>query len=349
MSEPTTGREKQSPPKPAEDAFHAAVAAASVKPLWEWHKGPPATEPEPPAPHVWRWETMSALVDDAARLVPMEHVERRVLTLMSPQLENSRSTTTTNLTGALQILMPGETALPHRHSANALRFVIEGDGVETVVNGKPCPMVARDMIITPDWAWHAHVHRGEGRMVWFDALDVQLYRHMDANFYQQGPPPNLPPQISDGAFATGGLVPAGNGEGETADYSPLYRYAWESVLRALDATPPMADGSRKLRYVNPLTGGPAMRLIECFVLALAQGRETMPYRSTSEAICVVADGEGSSRIGEHDITWRRNDIFTLPHWNWISHIAASDDAKLFMVTDRDALSRLGMLRDETRD
>jgi len=335
----------------AADDFRTAIEAASVRPLWELHSGPMKTEPTPVPPHIWRWETMSALIDDAARLVPMEDVERRVLTLTSPPLKDTQSTTTTNLTGALQILLPGESAQPHRHSANALRFVSEGGGAETIVNGKPWPMNARDMILTPDWTWHAHIHRGDARIVWFDALDVQLYRHMDTNFYEQGPPPNLPLQTADDAFAVGGLTPAGNSEtsDSPSDHSPMFRHSWESVLQAFEAMPAAADGSRKLRYTNPLTGGPAMRLTECYVLALARDRETAPYRTTSEAVCVVADGEGTSEIGDHNIAWQRNDIFTLPHWNWISHVAATEDAKLFMVTDRDALSRLGMLRDETRD
>ena len=126
----------------------------------------------------------------------------------------------------------------------------------------------------------------------------------------------------------------------------MFRYSWKSVLEALSDMPAAEDGSRKLRYTNPNTGGPAMTLMDCFVLALESGRETTPYRTTSDAICVVADGEGTSIIGDHEIDWVRNDIFTLPGWNWISHKASSKDAKLFLVTDRDALDRLGMLRDE---
>jgi gentisate 1,2-dioxygenase len=142
-------------------------------------------------------------------------------------------------------------------------------------------------------------------------------------------------------------MPQGNGE--TPHYSSMFRYPWTAVLGALSKTPAAADGSRKLRYTNPQTGGSAMALIDCYVLALAKGRETTRYRTTSDAICVVADGEGESKIGEHRLTWRRNDIFTMPSWNWITHTAATDDARLFLVTDRDALDRLGMLHDEVEE
>ena len=59
----------------------------------------------------------------------------------------------------------GETAPPHRHSGNALRFVMEGNGAETIVNGKTCVMNERDLILTPLWSWHAHQHHASDRIV----------------------------------------------------------------------------------------------------------------------------------------------------------------------------------------
>ncbi len=332
----------------AQDDFHAAIEKASVSPLWErFKKGAQPTEPESLPPHIWRWEELSRLTERAAHEVPMEDVERRVLTLVNPHIDRDLLATTKNLVGAIQTLLPGETAEAHRHNGNALRFMLAGSGAETVVDGKTCIMGERDLILTPNWSWHGHVHGGKERVVWFDALDIPLFRHMNAAFYEEGPPANTPPQMPDSAFASGGITP--EGDGPTPPYSPMFRYPWQAVLQALDAMPAADDGSRKLRYTNPVTGGPAMTLTELYVLALAGNRETAPYRTTSDAICVVAEGAGSSRVGEHELTWSRNDIFTLPSWNWISHVATSDDAKLFMVTDRDALSRLGMLRDETRN
>ncbi len=277
----------------------------------------------------------------------MEQVERRVLTLENPHYDPPRNCTTTNIVGALQTLLPGENAAPHRHTGNALRFLLKGSGAETIVDGKTCIMGERDLILTPIWSWHAHVHAGDERVVWFDALDIPLFRHMNVAFFEEGPPPNMPERIPDAAFASGGLAPVGSAEAPS--YSPMFRYPWEAVVRALDAMPAEQDGSRKLRYTNPHTGSSALTLIDCFVLSLARDSATRPYRTTSDAICVVAEGAGKSIIGGEEINWGRNDIFTLPSWSWISHIAAGDDAKLFMVTDRDALERLGMLRDEFAD
>lgn len=331
------------------DDFYTAIEAADASPLWKrFAAGGAPTEPTPLPPHLWKWETMSPLTERAANEVPMEDVERRVLTLNNPNFDGVGPGTTRNLVGALQTLLPGETAPPHRHSGNALRFVMEGNGAETIVNGKTCLMQERDLILTPLWSWHAHQHHASDRIVWFDSLDIPLFRHMNAAFFEEGPPPNLPASTPDEAFSEGGLMPLLNGE-TTKNYSPMFRYSWDAVLRAFDSLNADADGSKTLRYTNPATGGPAMTLIDCYMVALARGRETTAHRTTSEAICVVAGGEGESRIGDHHLTWQRNDIFTLPNWSWISHIARSDDAKLFLVTDRDVIDRLGMLREQKRD
>jgi len=329
----------------AQDDFRTAMEAASVVPLWERFRGGMAHEPTGRPPFIWRWADLGPLTERTAHEVPMEHVERRVLTLDSPHFQGDGAGTTTNVVGAVQTLLPGETARLHRHSGNALRFIMSGNGAETIVDGKHCLMNERDLVLTPLWSWHGHVHNGDDRIVWFDALDIPLFRHMNAAFAEEGPPHNLPPQAPDTAFANGGLTP--QVEGEAPRYSPMFRYPWEAVQATLAEMPAASDGSRTLRYTNPHTGGTAMTLLDCFMIAPGKGKETRPYRTTASAICVVADGEGTTTVGEHKVSWQRNDIFTLPNWNWISHMAASDDARLFMVSDRDAIGRLGMLREET--
>jgi gentisate 1,2-dioxygenase len=129
-------------------------------------------------------------------------------------------------------------------------------------------------------------------------------------------------------------------------YSPLFRYPWESAVRALNALPPAADGSRSLRYTNPVTGGAVMATLDCYLLGLEKGRETRRQRSNANIACVVAEGEGRSTIGEHTVDWGKNDIFTLPQGQWSTHKAASAGAKLFQITDREILHRLDLLREE---
>jgi gentisate 1,2-dioxygenase len=326
-------------------AFRAALAAANMSPLWEDEDrtGGGRRGPEPAL--LWRWEQVEPLITQAVRATSIENADRRVLSLRKPASNSVASGLTTNLVAALQILMPGEVAPAHRHTMGALRFVMEGEGAETLVDGKSCPMAPGDMILTPGWTWHEHVHKGSTRMVWFDGLDVPIHRHLETIRFEPGPAKDLPAQLPDAAFAAAGLVPQASFDRRS--YSPLYRYPWDAAKAALAAAPRAEDGSRTLRYTNPMTGGAAMDLIDCFLVGLEPGQPTATCRSTSTAICVVAQGSGTSRIGERDLAWGRNSIFTVPHGNWVSH-RADQDAILFMMTDRDLMQRLGVLRDEVR-
>ena len=326
------------------DSFHEAMDRAKVMALWESPRAQGA-HGEVRASH-WRWTELEPLVGQAVAATNTEMSERRVLVLMNPDKEEGMAATQ-NLNGALQILMPGETARPHRHAMSALRFVMEGSGAVTIVEGKRVPMEEGDLILTPAWCWHEHEHPGKTRMVWFDGLDVPLHRHFGTLDFQPGPPKGYAKLATDETFASPGMVPAG--EGAAPDYSPLFRYSFADACAALKGVPAAADGSRTLRYTNPLDGGPVMPLIDCYLMGLARGKATTPRRSTSGAVVVVAEGEGESTIGPDKIVWAKNDVFTVPHKNWHSHTAKTEGAKLFVVTDREALRRLGILKDEVGD
>ena len=63
---------------------------------------------------------------------------------------------------------------------------------------------------------------------------------------------------------------------------------------------------------------------------------------------MVVAGEGKSTIGDETIHWSENDTFTVPHWTWAMHEAASANADLFIVTDKEVQIRLDVAREETR-
>jgi len=323
------------------DAIRQAWREAHVTPLWETTAHKPA-DSTPRAYH-WKWRVLRPLIDDAIEVTSMENAERRVLALTNPDAIGGRNTTT-NLNGCLQVLMPGESARPHRHTPNALRFVLEGGGATTMVDGKRCPMTEGDLIITPGMSWHEHTHDGTAPIVWFDALDVPLHHYLGTAVFEAGPPKHYPKSADDAAFAVPNIVP--ELPDQPSPYSPVFRYPRAASLAALRAAPLAKDGSRKIRYVNPLTGGAVMSLIDCYMARLDAGAQTIPCRSTSNAVCVVVEGSGTSRVGQETFEWQGKDIFSVPHGNWVSHRAESDSATLFVVTDREVLRRLDLLTEE---
>ena len=308
-----------------------ALAAVAAHPMWERDKSFTASAPKAGlVPHGWQWRDMLPLIDRSVREVGMEDADRRVILLKHPQYD-ARGGVSANLSAGLQILEPGEHAEPHRHTLSAVRFVLAGAGATTTVDGVRCPMEEGDLILTPAWCWHEHENPSHSRVVWFDGLDAPFGRQMDAVFFESGPVHDLP---SEG-------VPRG-------DYSPQFRYPWRDALLALDVLEPAVDGSKLLRYTNPITGGAVMPTLDCYLQGLAPGCATNPLRTTSNAICVVASGEGRSWIADRQIEWSRGDIFTLPNWKWAYH-QASTPSHLFVMTDRELLARTGYLREERKD
>ena len=324
--------------------FQTAIEGAHVVALWQMFGGAGGPQPQPEPAFHWPWRVLEPLMDRAVAETGMDDAERRVLSLANPAYRrDDYFRATTNLNAGLQILMPGERARPHRHSMDAIRFVVEGEGAATVVNGKRCEMERGDLILTPAWTWHEHVHDGGTRVIWLDSLDVPVVQDLAATFFEPGPAKDFPTLPEDTAFTAPGLVPA---EALTTSYSPLFRYPWAQSRDALAATSESTDGSRLLRYVNPMTGGPVLSRLDCYLLGLESGKPTRRYRSTSNAVCFVVEGNGNSTVGDVTIEWETNDIFTLPHWSWASHTAGLDGATIFQSTDREVMRRLELLRDE---
>lgn len=326
------------------DTIRKAWRETHVAPLWEHvtaHKPPAGGAP----PHLWRWRTLRPLISETLKITSPAAVERRVLSLINPASRSAEDDSTTrNINAALQILAPGEAARPHRHSMNALRYVLEGSGAATVVDGKECPMAEGDLILTPGWCWHGHVHRGNAPVIWLDVLDVPLHRYLGTTQFEPGPARNLPPTFDDRLFSTPNIVP----ELPVASpaHSPMFRYPREATLAALQNAPLLADRARRVRFVNPLTGGPAMPLLDSYAVGLDGEVETVAWRTSSSAVCAVMQGQGVSRIGDTQLEWEKNDVFTLPSGNWVTHRAAAGGAVLMVVTDRDVLHRLGLLTEE---
>ena len=105
------------------------------------------------------------------------------LQLFNPGL-GGRWATTNNLIAAVQMLLPGEVARAHRHTPTAIRFIIEGTGAYTAVDGERVYMAPGDLILTPSWSWHDHGNETKERIVWMDGLDIPLIASLEAMFFQ---------------------------------------------------------------------------------------------------------------------------------------------------------------------
>jgi gentisate 1,2-dioxygenase len=346
---PTTG-----PALTDEDAY-ATVAQLSAAPLWRHYGNLFSAEPVNRArPHVWPYARLRPLAVHFCRTLSLAEAERRVLMLVNPALTNPPATVNTLFAG-IQVIMPGETAQAHRHTAGAFRFVIEGEGAYTTVNGQRVHMHPGDLLLTPGWHWHDHSHQGDGPMMWLDGLDYPLVNSLDAGFFelydQRMQPPTSPDDLSSRQFLHGRLNPVwARPTGVAPAVSPVGNYTWAETERALSGIADDADGSAAegilLEYTNPWTGGPVLPTIGCRVARMPAGFTGLPRQQTASTIYHVVSGSGSTTVGEQRLDWSEHDVFCVPGWLPYRHrVEAGTDAVLFSFTDEPVLRSLGLYRE----
>jgi gentisate 1,2-dioxygenase len=335
----------------ARQAFYDQIGKQNLALLSERVKGLVPRAPQPAAlPAHRKYSAVRASLLQAGALLSAEEAERRVLILENPGLAG-QSQITGSLFSGLQLLMPGEKAHAHRHTASALRLFLEGSGAYTAVNGERTVMSRGDFVITPGWTWHDHGNEGTDPVIWLDGLDVPIVNLFDTSFSEGSETMRISVSRPEGdceARYAGALLPDGDGDASSLS-SPLlnYRYARaRESLAAMQSNGPInACHGVKLRYSNPLTGGSAMPTISAAVQLLAPGFQTAPYRSTDSTVFVVVEGNGHSEIGDATFQWTESDVFVAPSWAPQQHIAATE-AVLFSFSDRAVQEKLGIWREQ---
>jgi gentisate 1,2-dioxygenase len=261
--------------------------------------------------------------------------------------------TTPTFWASVQYILPGEVATAHRHTAVALRFIMQGTGADTGVEGEKYDMNEGDLVLTPSWTWHDHEHKGDKPMVWLDVLDISLVRSLHATFFEPATKPRQEvgplPDKSYRQFGSGTMCPLrGAYEG---DINPLLVYprsgAEEAILRA-SALPPDPYDDIALEYRNPLNGGSAMPTIGTVLQKLRPGAVCQAHRRTGSAVFYVIRGEGRTVVDGEVFDWGPGDFFAIPPWASRQHSNRSDENEclLFQVNDIPVLKKLGMYREE---
>ena len=333
------------------EAFHQRMHANHMYGLWEL-ASQMTPHPQPKMiPHMWRWSLLESIIEESGQAVPVGD-ERRALQLFNPGL-SGRWATTNNLIAAVQILLPGEVARAHRHTPTAIRFIIEGAGAYTAVDGERVYMAPGDLILTPSWAWHDHGNETKERVVWMDGLDIPLIASLEAMFFQfytaQQVPSTRPANASKQMYGHAHISPTWVKEKPKS--SPLLLYSWDQTWEALNALRDH-EGSPfdgiGLEYRHPQTGGPVMPTMGCWAQLLRPGEHTKAHRHTGSAVYHIVKGEGFAIIDGKRFSWSKGDIIALPPWALHEHAntSATEDAVLFSIQDMPVLQALGLYYEE---
>jgi len=331
--------------------FYTRIAGRHLRPLWEVLDDLVPPQPRPSAlPALWRYEDVRPAIMESGKLITAMDAVRRVLILENPGLPNS-SLITSALYAGLQLILPGEVAPSHRHTQSALRFIVEGAGAYTAVDGERTTMAPGDFIITPSWTWHDHGNDGEEPVVWLDGLDIPIVALHDAQFaerYREAVQPvNRPEGDADARWgANMALIDHRHG----SRTSPVFNYPYAKSRAALAklAAAGVRDPAHgvRMRYVNPVTGGWAMPTLGTFLQMLPRGFHSLPHRSTDGTVYCCVEGRGTIKIGDEDFEWGPRDVFVAPSWQ-ARTLTASSEAVLFGYSDRPVQEALGLLREET--
>lgn len=339
---------------PELEAYYKELASLGAGALWTVANDIEPWEPRTSSvPMIWKYEQLRELVLKSSELVTPEQAGRRVVYLVNDKRKDVSAAVGWLYTG-IQVTRPGESTSAHRHKASALRFIMEGEGGYTVVDGNKIMLEVNDFVITPNGTWHEHGVEASGKTcIWQDGLDIPLVNALEANDYAvydgkqtlTAPVNHLPL-----SFGGAGLVPADIAWNKP--YSPLFKYSWKQVYPALLETAKVNEGSPfdgiLMHYTNPVTGGHVMQTMGASIQLLRAGEHTKAHKHTGSFVYQCAKGHGYSIIGGKRFDWKERDIFCVPSWEYHEHINLSEteDACLFSFNDLPVITSLGLYQEK---
>jgi gentisate 1,2-dioxygenase len=333
----------------ARQAYYDKISHDNLAPLWEVLKNLVTPEPKSAVqPKVWKFDRIKQLMMEAGDVITAEEAERRVLVLENPGL-TGKSRVTNSLFAGIQLILPGEIADVHRHVASAIRFVLDGEGAYTAVEGEKTMMSHGDFIITANWAPHDHGNPGKSPVMWLDVLDMPTVNHFESSFAEHFDEKMQKADFEDGdsfdRYASGVLP---DGMPAVTNRSPVINYPYSKMRPILERLKKSGDIDKshgaRVRYANPINGGPVLPTMGAYLALFPKGFKGEDYRSTDGMVFVCAEGKGKTVIEGKDYEWNVNDVFVVPPWKKYHHVAA-DESVLFSISDKPAQQSLGIWRE----
>ena len=328
-------------------SYREALTARNLVPLWPSLRAllPPHLPARPTMSTHWSYEHIRPLLLQAGELTPVEKAERRVLVLANPGhgLEKMQASPAIYL--GMQLLLPGEWAPSHRHTPNAVRMVVEGQGAWTTVEGEKCIMERGDLILTPTGLWHEHGHDGNSPVVWLDVLDLPLMVYTETSYVLPGDRQAVNFDQSEMGYARGGLLPTPFFERSSKSY-PMMRYPWvqaKAALLAMEKDQSKAEAIQ-IAYVNPETGRDAENVLGFYALMLRPDQSLcLPARSVSQVFHTI-EGHAEIAVGEQLFNMQFADTCCIPGYTEV-HLRnknGSEPTFLFMADESPLHRKLGV-------
>lgn len=299
----------------------------------------------------WRYQDIRPLLMQAGELTPIEKAERRVLVLANPghDLDNMRATSIIYL--GMQLLLPNEWAPSHRHTPNAVRLIVEGNGAYTSVDGEKCEMERGDLILTPTGMWHEHAHDGDSEVVWLDVLDLPLVYYSEASFVEEGEKVRSTHEEEANVYGPG-VVPTQNfqrNDNDKVQY-PILRYPWVETKKALETIAKDADKEMiQVTYINPETGEDAQKIIGFSAIMLRPNQELKLTRRSCAIVFHIIEGDVQVKIEGETSELVEADTVCAPCFSHITLINTKDTPAFIFTADESPFQKkLGLYSERPR-
>ena len=323
--------------------YRDELKALNLVPLWPSLRGvlPPKIPTRQTQPIHWPYQSLRPLLLKSGELTPIEKAERRVLVLANPGHGLDKMQASAAIYLGMQLLMPGEWASSHRHTPNAVRMIVEGEGAYTTVNGEKCPMSRGDLILTPTGQWHEHGHDGTEPVIWLDVLDLPLVYYMEASYHIDGERQTVSPGHGEKKYTVSGVVPSKVFDRQRKDY-PILRYSWADTQKALESLAmdePQLDAVQ-VTYVNPETGTDAENILGFYALMLRPGQTLrLPARSPAQVFHII-EGHALAKILDQEFDLAEADTCCAPGYESVTLKNLNSDQPTFIfIADESPLHR----------
>lgn len=322
------------------EAFNEKLRKLGIWAYWMRPYG----ERQRPEPSVLKWSVIYPLLLEAGEVVKL----------------GGGAAFRRNMAG-YQIVMPGESAPAHRHTASAMRFIVVGDGsAYTTTNGEQMFMEPGDLLVQPSFGWHDHNNPGTQPVIWMDMLDNVFIQALDVEFREDWPNGEQQPVVHQEGYHAklyGTLRPARliGAKLTSPQDSPPFTYKYRDAratleMMAAEEEVDPHDGVL-LEYANPVTGGHTLPTMSARIQMLRPGEATRPHRHTGTVRYHVVQGQGVTLLDRENprpLEWEDHDSFQVPSWRWHSHrnLSRTEPAILFSISDAPIAEAFGFYREE---
>lgn len=231
----------------------------------------------------------------------------------------------------------GGTSTVHRHSWDAIMFVVSGTGW-TEIDGERIVWRPWDTLHLPAWSWHRHGNEGaaDARFVTWsvepmhEALGMAIMEDAGDTAASELPGPPRTPAVAggDGYARRAARL---RGSHDNGDRRLITR--WDEV------TPRVTKRGARSVFLMDQSIGYRTSGLSAVMHELAPGLWQARHRHGGEAWLYVVSGHGHSDIDDVSYEWGPGDLVVVDHWAWHQHFNDDKDhtAKLIRVHNFDAL------------